>query len=315
MKIKHTNSVEIGNVYSCDIDVFLCSAGYEERATNIAEHLKEKLPAIPFKYCIGFQEKKVLSRNKNDFYFKNAGFEIIIGEGDSTGPIEAIFNNILNLDKDKGEINVLVDYSCMTRIWYADILTFFNEIKIDKKICIFFSYSYSKFTAAPLDVSNNIHVGPIKGFNSLSIPFKPTALIIGLGYEKNRAFGLTEYLDAETYVFYSDNGKGKEFAKEVEIVNSELLSRIEPKNLFRYPINDLRFTEFLLTSLCNDLKDKFRIILAPCGPKPFTLICLIVSLKFKTDFIDVWRISPGINAEPIDKTPDGEMNFYKVEYE
>jgi hypothetical protein len=53
----------------------------------------------------------------------------------------------------------------------------------------------------------------IEGFSFFSVPNKPSALIIGLGYEKNKAFGLTEYFDAETFLFYNSDAADKRFTK------------------------------------------------------------------------------------------------------
>jgi hypothetical protein len=50
----------------------------------------------------------------------------------------------------------------------------------------------------------NKYMGPIPGIYRVSASYKPTALILGLGYEKETAVGIMEYLDPQmTYAFYS----------------------------------------------------------------------------------------------------------------
>lgn len=311
MIVNQTSQPKTEDLFISDVDAFICSSGFESRSTFIASTYKTQLLKVPLKYCIGFDQNKILNRAKNDRFFKKHGFQEFDGNGDSNVTVKELLDSIL-LSVEKDEINIVVDYSSMTRVWYAEICKYFSEIDLDKVINISFVYSYAKFKKAPADSSNNIHVGPISGFSSVSIPNRPTALIIGLGYEKNRAFGLTEYLDAETFIFYTDEGKAKKFSQEVERINKELINKVDEERIFRYPVDNLAYAEFELLTLCKDIRDKYRIILAPCGPKPFTLICLIVSLKLED--IDVWRISPGSEAPPQDRDAEGYISIYKINF-
>jgi mRNA-degrading endonuclease RelE of RelBE toxin-antitoxin system len=82
------------------------------------------------------------------------------------------------------------------------------------------------------------------------------------------------------------------------------------ENIYRYPINDLEYSERQLLSLCSYLKDAYRVIIAPSGPKPFTLISLIVALKMKE--IDVWRISQGDIRNAVQYKASGKVSLYRV---
>jgi len=63
-----------------------------------------------------------------------------------------------------------------------------------------------------------------------------------------------------------------------------------------------------------DLTQTNRIVLAPCGPKIFSLICLVESIKLEN--VDVWRISSSKNASNVsDKLADGKITFYKLTFE
>jgi len=158
----------------------------------------------------------------------------------------------------------------------------------------------------------NIHIGPIKDFTSLSVPDKPTALIIGLGYEKERAFGLSEYFDAETYIFAADDSKDFKYYEAVKHANQYLIQYAKLQNIFEYSLHHLARTESLLYSVCKSLKSDYRLVLAPTGPKPFTLICLLTAIRLKE--IDVWRISAGKYSKPTKKEPDGTWSCYKVKF-
>jgi hypothetical protein len=67
-----------------------------------------------------------------------------------------------------------------------------------------------------------------------------------------------------------------------------------------------------LSSLIEDLSRNYRVIIAPCGPKPFTLVSLCLALMFEN--IDVWRISSGKQSVPIDKEAEGDVVAYKISF-
>jgi hypothetical protein len=77
------------------------------------------------------------------------------------------------------------------------------------------------------------------------------------------------------------------------------------ERIFRYPISDFVTTSLTLSSLIVPLKESHRTILAPLGPKPFSLACLVQAIV--NPEVDVWRISGGISNKPIDVEADGQI--------
>lgn len=311
MIIKELTQVPFEEATKNKIDIFICSSGYEERSIYVSKELADI--KIDQRLVLAFNDKKnELSRPKNDNYFQEENFEFLICDGDLE---DNIYSKLEILVKaiNKEKIIILVDYSCMTRIWYGAILKFFNFNSFTQSnIEILFAYSLAKYIKSSDKETYNIHIGPIRGFTSISVPQKPTALVIGLGYEKNRAIGLNEYFDGETFLFYSDSSKEFEYCNEVRTNNAEIISIIKKQNIYTYPMTDLSYTFSMLASLCLDIKRDYRVILAPCGPKPFTLISLILSLSLED--IDVWRISSGKEADSIDKKAEGEISVLKLQF-
>ncbi len=309
MKIITTDSSNISDILKIDFDLFLASSGYEERAIFMYQEINLNAKR---KIVFGFKDHlNIGSRKKNDIFFSRNGFELIETSGDEENKISLILTSLL--DFKKPELNILVDYSCMTRIWYASLLKFIQQNTFaSAQINIFFSYSFSEFIEPPKEKVYNRHVGPIEGFYNISIPDKPTAIIIGLGYVKERAFGLAEYFDVDPYLFIADNNVSQDYFDNVHLNNEDLLEQVNKENIFYYPLDNLKYTETILSHLCEELKETNRIVLAPCGPKPFTLVCLITSLR--KNYIDVWRISAGEGDYPLDLKASGEIMIYKVSF-
>ena len=293
------------------IDLVIVSSGYEERSTFVAKILGKQL-ADAIKICCGFNANKTkVQRKQNDRLFKKLGYEMIEGNGDDDYFMEQFIKTVIDKSFLNYEcINVLVDYSSMTRLWYASLLRclYYNDFPL--KINTFFAYSFAKYHPPAKKIVQNIHVNPIDGYSEFSLPDKPTALIIGMGYEAERAYGLTEYFDADTFLFYNENAKEEQFMKDVEKLNSDLITSIPQDRIYRYPIGNLEYLERMLYNLCKSLSIRYRVVIAPCGPKPFTLISLLVSLRLHN--VDVWRISPGNSRNQISRIANGDISIFEV---
>ncbi|MDR0232154.1 MAG: hypothetical protein LBI82_08565 [Dysgonamonadaceae bacterium] len=308
MELYSFNQINIIN-RSNQYDVFIASTGYEIRASFLA---KQEIKANR-KIVLAFEDNKDHpNRMLNDSIFEKYNFEFIKISGSDDDEILSLFKSIV-LDHPYSELSILVDYSSMTRIWYGAIIYYLSHLQIEnKKIRIYFSYSVSEFTPPPQIESETFNFYPINSFCHLSLPTKPTALIAGLGYEKKRVFGLREYFDAEAlFLFYTDKNSFTEYVLEK---NKEVIESVKETHIFPYTLTDVTYTKMLLQDLCEELKNRFRIIIAPCGPKPFTLLSFIIASNIPN--IDVWRISASDNDNLIsERKENGEIITIELVYE
>jgi hypothetical protein len=312
--ISLNNLLEVETLNQIEFDLIICASGFEERASflvsNYRLNSKEKI-------CLSFNSfNDRYSRKRNDEIFASLSFSTFLIDGNSRDEIIDILTEFENHNSSE-VINVLVDYSSMTRIWYATIINYFRyKAQKFNSVNLFFCYSVSKYIPPPAYQPYTSFIEPIDGFFNLSIPDKPSALIIGLGYEKDRAFGLKEYFDAdEVYLFLTEESSDKKYTTAVIENNKSILRDSKESNTIRYTLFDLNNTDSLLYKLCKDLSEDFRVILAPCGPKPFTLICYLTNYRINS--IDVWRISGGKYSRPVNKIPTGkilclELNLIKI---
>lgn len=293
------------------LDFFICSSGYESRAVHIFDQCKKR--QIENKICFAFKENIDEIRIQNDVFFTENDFKTFTVDGNSSSEILNILAAFFKIPFTKKIYNIVVDYSCMTRLWYGEIINFFKKkAQIEVSFNLFFLYSLGEYIPPEENDIYNSYVAPIKGYSTLSVPERPTALIIGLGYEKNRAYSLKEYLDAEeVYLFIAENEDNELFIQSVYNENNLLIDQIGEENIFHYPIKDLAYTELVLKGLCESLLNNYRIVLAPCGPKPFTLLSFVTALKLSE--IDVWRVSAGASAPIVDKKPTGEILCYLLQ--
>lgn len=304
------NQIVFEEIESYEFDFLICASGFETRATFQSEKIHSKAST---KYALGFKsEKNCFNRTKNDLFFQENNFIIQELDGDEKLGIEirSILDLIFNHNISKNT-KVYIDYSCMTKNWYSFLIYYLFNSNYLNEMRVYFGYSHAKYVQNENRETLNRIVEPIFGYCDFNIPSKPTALIIGLGNEANRTYGLTEYFDATSFLFYSDNSYNEEYSVEIELKNELILKSTNPEHIYKFPVFDLQYTNLLLENLCTRLVKEYRVVIAPCGPKPFALLSMINCLK-NGHSIEVWRISPGSKLEAVDRIPTGLVSVLEL---
>lgn len=310
MKLSQTNQATKSEVRSLEFDAFVAASGYETRATYLLSQID--VHRVPKKLAFGFSDRVNSQREENDRLFHRAGVETVRADGDSGDLVRECISRLLE-ESCGNPLRLLVDYSSMTRTWYSAIIEGIGQAEINRRIECFFSYSPATFSEPP-ESSPNAFVGPISRLCSLEVPDKPSALVIGLGYEKERALGLVEYVDpAVTYVFYADPALDSRFLDAVLRNNAALLSVTPRKQIIAHPLLDLQRTVDLLVSLWSGLQEEYRVILAPLGLKPFSLFCLLLGAVHAN--VDVWRVTGGTKSLVHDRKPSGDLLILRTVFE
>ncbi len=294
MHILYSKQVVNNDLKHEDIDLFLYALNHEKRGLTSYEYFTSSTninKSIALCYKGQIQKHNVEKSSV-----------IIIDQQDD---IKDIINGEIKLLQNKSSINIFIDYSCMTKPWYYTMLLYFSSKTLPfNYVNIYFSYTPSEFSE-PLNPKPNTEIGPLPG--KYIVPTnKPKALIVGLGYEQNKAQGIIDHLDPkEFYVLYTDPSLDKRFTKTVITNNHEILSL--SKNVVTYAMNDLLSLERELTSLYYLLKDNYSIIIAPLGPKPFTFVAMLLSIKYSD--VDIWRVGSGSDINKYERNPIDKSTF------
>ena len=291
MNIKFGKQIDISNISDKEISLFLFAGNHEKRvftAYNKIINTNNVNKTILLTYNDSFKFKKG----------KNIEKITVLNHQE----ISNILDKELKILSNKN-LNILVDYSCMTKSWYYTIILYLKKKELNfDSITVNFIYTPSKFTI-PLEPKPNTEIAPLPG--KYIVPTdKPKALIVCLGYEQRKAEGIIEHLDPkEYYLIYSKPTLDKRFVDKIEVNNSSILERTNNNKIINFQLDDLLSLERELTSLYYLLREEYSIIIAPLGPKPFTFISMLMTIKYRD--IDIWRVGSGsdinkYNREPID---------------
>src|SRR6266498_1398749 len=173
MKLTSTIQIPESELLAVKFDMFIGASGYESRARHALLRLDAK--AIVDRIVYGFSDRLTRQREENDLAFKHAGAAIVSMSGDSVQRVREDIRKRIEAHKGTG-MRIIVDYSSMTRSWYAGIIEAIRGVESKERIECVFSYSPAEFSEPPAPSPNSI-VGPIPGFCSLDVPEKPSALI------------------------------------------------------------------------------------------------------------------------------------------
>lgn len=294
MEIKHGKQLSIKDLESKDVDLFFCAENHEKRSYTLFDKLTttnkiRKAIVLCYKDAICEELKDAVTKIKIDDHKQI--YDLLDNE----------FKNINNKDTI-----IVVDYSCMTKSWYYSLILYLKNKNISlQSISVYFSYTPSKFNE-PKDPKPNKEIGPLPG--KYVVPTdKPKALIVCLGYEQNKAEGIIEHLDPKiSYLFYTKPASESKFVKTLESNNNTILEE-RSKYIIKYPFNDLIFLERELTTLYFSLREDYSIIIAPLGPKPFTFISMLMSIKYND--IDIWRVGSGYDINEYDNESIDDKSF------
>lgn len=293
MDIKYGKQIDIKNISDQDISLFLFAVNHEKRTYTAYDKINSTNSI-----------KKSIALSYNDFFKieKRAKLEKQTIKNPK-GISQLLDKELSVLEKD--DVKIIIDYSCMTKPWYYTMILYLKKKKLEfNSITVYFMYTPS-IHENPQSPKPNSEIAPLPG--KYIVPTdKPKALIVCLGYEQSKAEGIIEHLDPkECFLLYSKPALDENFVNKIEENNSNIL--LENKNIITFPLNNLLILERELTSLYYLLKDDYHIIIAPLGPKPFTFMSMLLSIKHRD--IDIWRVGSGSDINEYNREPISNETF------
>lgn len=286
-------------------DVVICASGYESRARYVATQFAEKQTKFSNRYVLGFKEHATAcARPQNDRTFHSLGYTPIACSGHSTAEARSCFDTALDSVCGLGSARVLVDISCMTRAWYGEVVRGLLTAARFRELHVAFTYTMAEFVPPSGEYPPNRVAGPVPGFVGMALPDKPTVLGIGLGYHRDRAIGLKDYLDPKrTVLFYSNPAVHPEYVDAVRTTNEQILGEVPDGDVIAYSMYDCVMTYNLISSFCEGMMRSSRVVLCSLGPKMFGLCCFLVAAVHRD--ISIWRVGAGDHESPVDQKPTG----------
>lgn len=289
-------------------DLCAVALGYEERARWLVENCPCE---ATHKVAWTFDTNQVLSFNDNKRCFESAGFSIAGTKEDV--PRKWLEQAVLGATSE-AEFRVCIDVSSITRRRLALWLDALRECTFSGRIVVEFYYCPSEFTEAP-GATANTWAGPVtEGFAGWSSdPELPSYLIIGLGYEPDRAAGAIEYIEPAEVILFEPVSHEPRFTPAIKEANRQLWTFGRELATRRYSVEDPLGTFVVLERLVKRLASHTRPILLPFGPKLFALNSMLVAMFYPA--VAVWRVSGSEIEIPVQRRASGGLFGLRVTFE
>lgn len=302
-------SVPSENATGIIFDISIACLGYESRATAVT---KQFFQLSARKVAIAFERQKVLAFATNRKWYSENNVEIF-GEIEDEAfqpTVESLLSRRLELAQPP--LKIAVDISCFDRYRLAVLCQVMQSHIRDHQAEVWFFYSIAEYAPPILEFSVNARLQPVHPsfVGTRPDPLAGTVAIIGLGYEREKALGAAEYLQANEVFTYCPSSSIKEYLPSVESANELLLNQMGMDNKFVYEVEQPAMLVSDLSSLVKGLLLKSAVILIPLGPKIFALACLLTAGLFPD--VSVWRMSQGKSAPPTDRKPTAHFSVLKV---
>ena len=308
MMFYRVDDIELEDVRDVTYDVVVLASGYEERARFLSgllgSALAGRVVVMGFESGADDDERKV---NDQHFVDKWKVEPQTCSSTDDNVVFSAL--NRLTADKDGG-IRVLVDYSSMSRLWYAAILNWARFYEDARSIVIDFCYSIGQYaeTDDPIVIGD---VLAIPGFEGRISSAPRSAAVFGLGFDGYASLCVLDSLEPDViYSFYADPAASPEYRERVIRNNADMI-QTHSRYVLGTPLVSVAMTYRNLVELVSPHRNEAAVTLIPMGPKPHVLASMLVGLKH--DEICCLRVSSS-RDHIVAVAPSGSIVATRVEF-
>jgi hypothetical protein len=267
---------EIDEVAKGEYDLGLFSSGYEQRCTHVPKRLEKC--RLDRSIVLGFEEvKDDPQREENDKYFSRQWAKPTIVSGDNDGPIYECLREVF--DPSRPTIRIVVDYSSMSRLWYAAILNWARFVSDCKQVNIDLLYSVGdhKAPAPPLVIGEILSVPACEG---LPLPLSRSVAVFGLGFEGLATLCVLDRLEPDDlYCYLAAPAAFEDYPARARAANQEVIGLASA--CLELPLRSVERCFASLAELISPYRAEANITLVPMGPKPHVLAAILLAMRFE----------------------------------
>lgn len=301
MSIIQVHDLDFESVREENYNISLFASGYESRCVHVPMMLEKTQIDNPL--IFGFKEQSISGdRVKNDQYYLDKWNKkpILLSSDDD----KLIYDYLHEFGHSPHEsIHMIVDYSSMSRLWYAAVLNWTRFAESGKKIIIDFVYSMGRYDEEkqPMVIKSMVSM---PGCEGRAYRLRESIAVFGLGFHGLAALCVLDHLEADTvYAFYASPGSSSEYVEKTLKINNALISNYNTKNVFKMPLSSLETCYRYLAEIIAPHRPDGEITLVPMGPKPHVLASILIAMRFPE--VACLRVSG--TPEPINVKATGEI--------
>lgn len=280
-------------------DLIIGALSFESRCANIPEVLK---PCGGLK--IAFMDEGASDTKRREKMFRLLGFRtvsysdsymrLVLGELLTGQNMEAVVA--------RGGLRVFIDVSSLPRRIIASVFAVLTAYVKKVPIDLTIGYSLARYVRpSEMPPAPNRQVAPVHPLFAgwTHNPGLPVKAIVGLGYERGKAIGAVEYLQAADWFLYVPSSPEHQYQQKVEEHNRQLIKATKPDKVINYEVTRPVETLLMLGSAISGLKSHAKPVLLPFGPKILFAVTLLAAIVHSE--ASVWYVSGEESEKPVDR--------------
>lgn len=280
MRFHSVHDIAFSDIPFHKIDMAIFCSGFESRCTHIPDKTVGKFNDDTSIIIFGFDDcERATSRKKSDqFYNEKYETSQSLFSGDEYDKIFPLLNEKMK-SKKENSISILLDYTSMTRQWYAAILSWCKFQEHFKEVFLYTTYSVGKYIkkTEPMVIHE---ITSLPGFSGSTLARESSTLIFGLGFEGPASLCAIERLEPSVvYTFIANPAAYPAAYKRSIEVNEHITSHIAQANL-EFSLFSVEDTFRGLSELLIAQPNNANITTVPMGPKPHILAALLLGLRY-----------------------------------
>jgi hypothetical protein len=278
VSLYRVSDADIHTVKTSHYDLALFSSGYEHRSVHVPKLVnKDRIAAVT---VLGFREEQGAdSRQVNDAFFGDGWTQPdLVSGNDDQAVYELLREHLARVSAD--EVRILVDYSSMSRVWYAAVLnwaryaTQFTRVRIDMT----YSVGEHKDPVPPMVISDILS---IPGCEGSATPLFRSVALFGLGFDGLASLCVLDRLEPDTvYAYLASPSSFKDYPNQARFNNQELIEK-HARDTFGLPLDSVEQAFGQLAEIIAPHRREADITAVPMGPKPHVLAAILLSMRFE----------------------------------
>jgi hypothetical protein len=285
MELTHLHEINYDLFRFEQIDCIVATCSTEPRCHYFAAHT---IKSDRGRYVLVNEKQQNHPQIKKHLeLFTRMGYKSTPASVNETAFIDKIMHEIL--DRNCDSLNVLIDYTCMTRKWYSAIIDAItrNNFLADK-INLFLTYTPKKFGDKPGRQSIK-YIGPVLSERDGLIKKRPLSMIVALDNSKELVMEAIKKVNPQNILAFMPNcAHDPEYATSVKKNNQALLKQLDADHIIQYNVARPEEIDSMLTSYCLNHRLTSEVMIVPQGPKVFSMMSMLLSVRYPD--IKLWEI-------------------------
>lgn len=284
MELTHLNQIDFRELLLEKIDCVITASGNQPRCLFIPEKLHKLVSKKILLTCPGNQKR---IGDKHQHVFTDYGFTTIDLSTDEPKVLEYLLKAIC--DHPAHHINIVVDYSCMPKKWYALIIDCITRSPYaTERLNLYLAYTPKVFDRNPTR-KNIDYIGPIVLHRDHLKDKKPVSMIASLDNNHNSLQeAISKIKPQKLLAFIPHCIHDPEYTRLVMENNKSLLGRLDSNCIINYDMDRPEEINTLLTSYCLDERIASEVMIMPQGPKTFSMMSMLLSVRYPD--VKLWEV-------------------------